>query len=267
MPRTADQIFKELGTYFNPSAQVLKQRRRLIQPQTNAILKGLEQTKVNEFENIGTRAARKGLSFSGLSSAEEAKYLGESYLPAIAQTKIAAQEQRLSLGEALAGLRREQGLLAQQIRQQEIDRAEARRAASAAAASQTSAIDSMLAQLFGGGEGGGAPGQSKVTAKQLSAEAKKSAEEYASRMWNRNQSNPEVINNVITGLRERAVRNKDLLAREQVIQLSKLAGYPNPFGAQGTRNALGNLPVPSGVDRQFIQTSPNNLTILDTGRF
>lgn len=145
----------ELDQFFNPSAVIIKQRQGLIEPQIASATKGLETRKENEFRDITSRANARGVVYSGLPIEEEARYTGEQFLPALASLRQTGQEQNLSLAESLAGLRREQGLLGQQIRQGELDRDEARRqadraarAASAGAASSTSGLQSILDQIL-----------------------------------------------------------------------------------------------------------------------
>lgn len=144
----------ELDQFFTPSAQIIKQRQGLIEPQIASATKGLETRKENEFRDITSRANARGVVYSGLPIEEEARYTGEQFLPALASLRQTGQEQNLSLAESLAGLRREQGLLGQQIRQGELDRDEARRQAdraakaAAAQAGSTSGIQAILDEIL-----------------------------------------------------------------------------------------------------------------------
>lgn len=157
MASTIDQIFKDLDKFFSPSAKILQQRQSLIDPQIATATKGLETAKQNEFRDITSRANNRGLFYSGMPIQEEARYTGERFLPALAGLQQTGQEQRLSLAESLAGLRREQGLLSHQLRQGQLDREAAERqarAAAAAAQSSTSGIQGIFDALSRGLSGG-----------------------------------------------------------------------------------------------------------------
>jgi len=137
MARSTSDIFKELDAFFSPSAKIIKQQKALIPGQIATATAGLETRKENEFRDITSRANARNMVYSGMPIEEETRYTGEQFLPALAGLKSAGQEQTLSLAESLAGLRREQGLMAQGLRQGELDRdaaeRQARRAAAAAA--------------------------------------------------------------------------------------------------------------------------------------
>jgi hypothetical protein len=155
--RTLDQIMAELAPTYNPQIQTIRQRQSLIPQQIQAEEQGLQAKQGEAFENIVSGARRRGLGFSGIPLAEQARYTATDYLPALARLRQTGQEQALSLEEALLGIQERQGTMAQQIRQQELDRlqafqeAEANRRAAAAAAFRPS--------LGGGAKPTAAPAQ------------------------------------------------------------------------------------------------------------
>lgn len=147
MARSTDQILRELDAFFAPSRKVINQQRKQIDPQINTQLAALDTQKENAFRDITRQANRRGVVFGGLPIEEQARYVGERFLPARAEVRGKGQEARNTLAAALADLEKEKGLLAQQIKQTELDREAAQRAAQQAAAAQQSAIDAMFANM------------------------------------------------------------------------------------------------------------------------
>lgn len=91
MARALSDILTELKSTYDPQRQratdFYNQSIGTIDPQEGADLSGLEQAKKNAFSSIETGANRRGLFFSGVPIEEQAKYVGESYLPSIASLK------------------------------------------------------------------------------------------------------------------------------------------------------------------------------------
>lgn len=157
--RTLSQIMAELAPTYNPQVQAIKTRQSLIPQAIKAEEAGLEAKQGRAFEDILGGARRRGLGFSGIPMAEQAKYTATDYLPALARLRQSGQEQALTLEEALYGIQERQGTLAQQLREQEQNRlfnyeeAERNRqaqerASRAAAAAQAQATLGNLAQYL-----------------------------------------------------------------------------------------------------------------------
>lgn len=127
MARSLDQIVAELDTTYNPQIQSIEQRRALIDPQIAEEEKGLGAKQTQAFEDILGGARRRGLGFSGIPLSEQAKYTSTEYLPALARLRQQGNEQKLSLQDAILGIRERRDTLAQQLRQQEQDREEQQR--------------------------------------------------------------------------------------------------------------------------------------------
>lgn len=81
----------ELNSVYNPqrdrSQQFYNKGIEALAPQEQADMGGLEVAKTNAFESINTGANRRGMFFSGIPLAEQAKFVGENYLPSIAGLK------------------------------------------------------------------------------------------------------------------------------------------------------------------------------------
>ena len=135
MAKTTSQIFKELNASFDPTRKVINQQLGGLDASFDSSRKGLEAQKQKAFSDITTGAKRRGLKFSGIPLAEQAEFTTRNFLPALAELERDIGGQRSALQLALADLTREQGTLAQSLRQTALDReAQDRRAAASRAA-------------------------------------------------------------------------------------------------------------------------------------
>jgi uncharacterized phage infection (PIP) family protein YhgE len=133
--RALDSILTELNSVYNPQRQaqtdLYNQNLSALDPQQQADLSGLEAAKKDSFGQIETGANRRGMFFSGIPLQEQAKYVGQTYLPAVAnlQGKYAQIRGNLkdSLANILANINTEQRKFGQGIYQDELNREEERR--------------------------------------------------------------------------------------------------------------------------------------------
>lgn len=123
-PRTLDQIIAELNPTYEPQIQSLRSRQALIPKQIAEEEKGLQAKQETAFGDILGGARRRGLGFSGIPLSEQARYTSTEFLPALARLRQQGKEQAFSLEDAILGISERRNTLAQQLRQQEIDRAE-----------------------------------------------------------------------------------------------------------------------------------------------
>lgn len=122
--QSLDQILAQLDPAYAPQRTLFQQQQALIPGQTQTALTGLEATKQNAFRDVNTGANSKGLAFSGIPAAEQTRYLGEKYLPAVAGVTQDAQKQSLTLAQSLAQLesdKRLKGIDTQQGQQKSLD--------------------------------------------------------------------------------------------------------------------------------------------------
>lgn len=131
MPRALSEIITELNAVFNPQRDVYNQRLGVLDPELEAEEKGLEAAKRDSFQEITTGANRRGLFFSGIPLAEQGKYLGAQFLPAVANLKAKYANERFGLRDALAKITQDQYMKGQQLYQSELDREAAERASRA----------------------------------------------------------------------------------------------------------------------------------------
>ena len=97
--------------------------------------------------------------------AEQSRYTGTKYLPALAQLESQQNQQKFSLTSALNDLNMKKYAQAQTVRQQELDREEQARQAEANRQAQLQAAREAAARQSysrGGGGGGGGGGSSKT---------------------------------------------------------------------------------------------------------
>lgn len=100
--------------------------------------------------------------YSGMPIAEQSRYTGTKYLPALAQLEAQKNQQQFSLTSALNDLNMKKYTQAQAVRQQELDREEQARQAEANRQAQLQAAREAAARSarsYGGGGGGGSAKQ------------------------------------------------------------------------------------------------------------
>jgi hypothetical protein len=149
MAQTLDYYIKESDKYLDPSygARTDELNRQISGAETDpyytSLLSGLEATKNREFAGIESRAAQRGVAYGNIPSQAQGAYLGEKYLPAVAEVKKTQSDYINNLRMKLADLKAQRAEAASEygfkLRESDISREEAAkdRAASAAAAKPT----------------------------------------------------------------------------------------------------------------------------------
>lgn len=164
MARELSAILSELNNVYDPQRQVVKQQQDAIDPALQAEEQGLEYAKKDAFGQIQDQANRRGMFYSGMPVAEEQRYTGGTYLPALANLRGKYGQQRFNLQDTLNKIQQDQYNNAYGIREREVEADEKRRqfdeqmAATerANAASRAAAGSGMASPSFGLG-GGAAP--------------------------------------------------------------------------------------------------------------
>lgn len=108
MPRALSQILQELNSVYDPQRTSYKKQISALDPQQDSELKGLDASKQDAFQEITDTANRRGLFYSGIPVAEQQRYTGANYLPAVANLKNRYAQQRFSLQDAISNLTKEQ---------------------------------------------------------------------------------------------------------------------------------------------------------------
>lgn len=164
MARALQDIITELNTVYNPQRDNYNKQIKSIDPALDAEQQGLNAQKEDSFRQITDQANRRGMFYSGLPIAEEQRYVGTQFLPAIANLRAKYSAQRFGLQDAIAKVTADQYNQAYNVRQKEVEHdamvaeqmrreAEARRQFDAQLAAQRDAA--ARASSGGGGGGGG----------------------------------------------------------------------------------------------------------------
>lgn len=148
--RSVEQIQRELAKTDAPAESLLKKQIAAIPGSLKAEEDGLRAKQAEAFNKILGGAKSRGLKFSGIPLAEQARFTSTEFLPAMARLRQSGQDQRFTLQGALADIVRQRGLSAQGLFQQEQDRAAADRRAAAARAAQfdTNALQQRFNELM-----------------------------------------------------------------------------------------------------------------------
>ena len=100
--QTLDQIMADLAPGAQGQIDNINQRRDLIATNATAQKAGLEAAKVKGFNTINNQMTGRGISFGGIGADEQAQYLAEKYLPAVAGVDQSVNEQNLGLSNEAA---------------------------------------------------------------------------------------------------------------------------------------------------------------------
>jgi hypothetical protein len=166
--RELSSIISELGNVYDPQRQLVQQQQQALEPALQAEQAGLESAKTDAFQAITEAANRRGMFYSGVPIAEQAKYTGGTFLPAVANLRSKYQQQRFNLQDTLNKIQQEQYSQAYGIRQKELDTEEQQRQFNAQLAAQRSAGGGggYATPSFGYGGGAGAAGSYRAAPKQ-----------------------------------------------------------------------------------------------------
>lgn len=118
-----NQILQELNTTYDPFKSNINAQMAALDPQQQAEVQGLDAAKRDSFDQITTQANRRGMFYSGAPIAEEQRYLGAQYLPAVANLKSRYAQQKFNLQDALNQVNLDQAKYAQQLYNEELSRA------------------------------------------------------------------------------------------------------------------------------------------------
>jgi len=121
MPQMLADIMKESDSYYQPKKDLYNQQLSQTDPQQQAEVQGLQQQQQDSFSQIRDQAQRRGLFFSGIPLAEQAKYTATQFLPAVANLQGKYAQQRFGLSNALTDLGSQQYKDAMDIQQHQKD--------------------------------------------------------------------------------------------------------------------------------------------------
>ena len=100
--QTLDQVMAELAPGAQGQLSNIDKRRGLVATNAEAQKAGLEAAKVKGFNTINNQMTGRGISFGGIAADEQAQYLAEKYLPAVAGVDMSVNERNLGLDNEAA---------------------------------------------------------------------------------------------------------------------------------------------------------------------
>src|SRR6478672_279962 len=128
-PRTLESIIAELDNAggYGAQTQSLRNQQALIPGQIADEEKGLQAKQDTAFGDIVNGSRQRGVGFSGIPLAEQAKYTSTEFLPALARLRTQGKQQAMSLEDAILGIQERRTNAALGIRQNEQSLAEQQR--------------------------------------------------------------------------------------------------------------------------------------------
>jgi hypothetical protein len=148
MARALDQILQELHAVYNPQKDQYNQALSQVDPQQQAEEQGLQAAKTDAFAQIDQGANRRGLFYSGMPIAEEQKYVGQNFLPSLANLRSKYAQQKFDLTNALNKVTSDEYSQAYGIHQNEVDSEEKQREFDRQLAAQQAAAKSSASSSF-----------------------------------------------------------------------------------------------------------------------
>lgn len=91
------QAYNQTASVYQPQVDLINQQIGQLQPQQDAEQASLDQAKVNAFKDITNQSNSRGVLFSGVPIDQQATYVGEKYLPAVANLKSTFQNNKNTL--------------------------------------------------------------------------------------------------------------------------------------------------------------------------
>lgn len=102
--RSFDQILADVSAQSDPQRQTVLNQIADLPNQQSAAESGLNAQKNQAYQDILSGAQQRGLGFSGIPLAEQAKYNATNYAPALANLKSTYANNKATLEGALAGI-------------------------------------------------------------------------------------------------------------------------------------------------------------------
>lgn len=115
MAMTLEQILASRKQLYDPQRELVQQQIAQLDPQQQAATQGLETAKQTAFGDINNAANARGLAYSGAPIAEQQRYVGATYLPALANLQSTYASNKSKLQAALLGINQDEATSAQQL--------------------------------------------------------------------------------------------------------------------------------------------------------
>lgn len=173
-PRTLEQIISQLAPAYDPQVQSIQSQQAALPAYQQAQAAGLSASKDNAFSDILGGARERGIGFSGIPLAEQAKYTASTYLPAVSAMEQQFSDRNFSLADAINGLNQDKYKTANSIYTTEQGNYQQYLAQQQAAAAARAGYN-----LGNGNQGNGGPPPPTATGAPAPVMAKKSDGGYA----------------------------------------------------------------------------------------
>jgi hypothetical protein len=232
MAQQLQDILNSLDAGYNPQRQSINAQLDKLPSQSEAQIAGLQSQKQNAFDGILNNARERGtgIAAGGIPLQEQAKYVGDNFLPAIARVKESQNNAQTSLSDALNNVNLQQRTQAYGIQGAQQDRDEAARQfdaqmAAAAQAREQAARDSAAAnagfdysKLMGGDTPAAAPDAYADVDQQGATNAV---------VGLLKSNNPALIQKTISAIKASAAKGNpyDKFKLEYINSLQKNSGY------------------------------------------
>lgn len=103
--KLVQQRKQQLNQIYQPQVDLIKQQKAKLPERFEARRSALDQAKTNAFRDISQTANRRGMFFSGFQPEEQARHLGEQYLPGLQDIDTQQEDARMGLLEQLGNIR------------------------------------------------------------------------------------------------------------------------------------------------------------------
>lgn len=120
--RTLDQILADLNPAYDPQRALVQKQQDALPAQFDAQQQGLQAQADSANQGILSQAQQRGLGFSGIPVAEQAKYNATTFMPAVANLKGQQLQAQTSLSDQLNKLNTDQRTQAMGYQQDEYNR-------------------------------------------------------------------------------------------------------------------------------------------------
>lgn len=154
MAQPLSDIYNSLNSAYQPQRDLYQSQIANVGQQTQGQISGLNQQEQNAFTDIKNQANNNGMFYSGAPVQEQQKYVGGTYLPALANLQNNANNQTYGLQQALAGVGVNQTNAAQGIYQNQVSQDQQQNYYNQQLAMQN-AQNQYMRTMYGGMSGGG----------------------------------------------------------------------------------------------------------------
>lgn len=120
--RSLADLYNSQSAVYDPQVKAAQDQIAQTQQAGTAQIAGLDVAKTNAFNGIDQTAASRGALFSGFSPDAQASYVGEKYLPALANVQATNNQAVQGLNSTITGLRADQQKQAQTLQEGDLNK-------------------------------------------------------------------------------------------------------------------------------------------------